>query len=1076
MRRFLPSIFIVMLLWFPLAASGQASNRVPGETWQQFVDPAEAGFDIEKLEAARQKWETLPSSAFMVVADGAVVAAWGDVERRFMCHSVRKSFLSALYGIYWDKGEIDLNKNLADLNLDDEPEPLMETEKRARILDLLKARSGVFHPAAYAGRTDSQRRGSEGPGRYFAYNNWDFNTLATILEMETGADVFEDFDRYFAGQLGMQDWRISDGYYHFELDKSKYPAYPFRLSARDAARFGLLFARDGAWSQERILSRHWVRRSSALYSIDNENYGYGFMWWVFREPRFERHGMYAAMGVGNQMIAVLPDSDIVIVNRANTYDGERTPDEALRDLFGDILDARTGVAVESPRLVAMADAELEMGIAELEPPDLETYLGTWPVPATPLGGPARYEFELREEKGQLVMDSPTSGVFRLYPQKDGSFFQEDSHRRFYPVHDDQGAFAGLATAWSIARAAIDVAAKGETARAAKILAFAGTEESIEYQVAHGIVDLVNGNSSMALAHFQTMISEDKANSVEAAINDHGYALMRAGDLSNALIVLETNTDLFPDSPNTWDSFGEALMANEDLAGARFAYQRSLELDAENNNAIRRLEKITSLSAPTLENEIDALMMKARIPGLARAIIDDYEITRVEYYGLSDVEAREGLDAGQLFEAASLSKPVFATIVLRLVERGEFDLDQPLFEILENDRLAHDERSKALTARIVLSHRTGLPNWGGEKLEFSDYPGTAFGYSGEGFVYLQQVIEKLTGSTLDELAKQEIFEPLGMTNSRFSWKEEEQQRLARPHDDIGTPQQKNPAYQANAAASLHTTAADYARFVHAWMRNELLSPAMTRQALLPTVSVPRLGLDLSKPPEVTRRIAWGLGWGLQLPENAEDGGVVVWHWGDNGPFKAFVAFRPETGDGVVYFANASNGLTIGKDLVKEAVGDMSATFRWLDYSSHDDPGFVTRIEAREAEQKEHYEEAIKLYGKLAQNGINEKQNERRIGWLQDLIDVREKPVSIEVKTLESYAGNYGPRKLYVQDGEFWYQREGRDPYRLVALSENLFMLEGMPGFRIEVELGEDGQPDRLVGHYIQGWKDESARND
>ncbi|NIM63854.1 MAG: serine hydrolase, partial [Acidobacteria bacterium] len=120
-----------------------------------------------------------------------------------------------------------------------------DSEQQARILDLLKARSGVFHPAAYAGRTDSRPRGSEGPGRYFAYNNWDFNTSATILMQETGEDVFEAFDRYFARPLAMEDWRLSDGYYHYERDKSKYPAYPFRMSARDAARFGLLFAREG---------------------------------------------------------------------------------------------------------------------------------------------------------------------------------------------------------------------------------------------------------------------------------------------------------------------------------------------------------------------------------------------------------------------------------------------------------------------------------------------------------------------------------------------------------------------------------------------------------------------------------------------------------------------------------------------------------------------------------------------------------------------------------------------------------------------------------------------------------------
>ena len=97
------------------------SDRIPLDEWMQYTDVADAGFDAAGLEAAKATWETLPSSAFLIVRNGAVVAAWGDVGRRFMCHSVRKSFLSALYGIYWDRGEIDLNKTLADLGIDDTP-------------------------------------------------------------------------------------------------------------------------------------------------------------------------------------------------------------------------------------------------------------------------------------------------------------------------------------------------------------------------------------------------------------------------------------------------------------------------------------------------------------------------------------------------------------------------------------------------------------------------------------------------------------------------------------------------------------------------------------------------------------------------------------------------------------------------------------------------------------------------------------------------------------------------------------------------------------------------------------------
>lgn len=426
----------------PLPQLQAQESRVPGAVWMRYADVVDAGFDAAKLAEARATWEGLPSSAFLVIADGAVVASWGEVERRFMCHSVRKSFLSALYGIYWDRGEIELNKTLADLGIDDWPGPLLESERQARILDLLKARSGVFHPAAYAGRTDSRPRGSEGPGRYFAYNNWDFNTSAYILMQEAGVDVFEAFDEHFASPLRMEDWRISDGYYHYERDKSRYPAYPFRLSARDAARFGLLFARYGLWGDDRILSEHWVNRSSALYSIDTDIMGYGFYWWILRDSRFTPHGMYAALGVGNQFIAVLPKSDIVIVNRANTYEGEGTPMPGLLDLIAEVLDARTGRTSDEPTLVSL-EVEEDPLITHVPEDRLKAFVGEWPYPPAPLGLEVRETIELRLADGHLVGSFPSSGTFRLYLQEDGSFHQEDSFRRFVPVRDDDGVFAGI---------------------------------------------------------------------------------------------------------------------------------------------------------------------------------------------------------------------------------------------------------------------------------------------------------------------------------------------------------------------------------------------------------------------------------------------------------------------------------------------------------------------------------------------------------------------------------------------------------------------------------------------------------
>ncbi len=597
-RRFVFGLILGVLLAAPAASRGQAtSDRVPGDRWMQFADVAQAGFDDGKLEAARTTWEGLPSSAFMVIADGAVVAAWGDVERRFMCHSVRKSFLTALYGIYWDRGEIELNKTLADLGIDDEPSPLLETEKRARILDLLKARSGVFHPAAYAGRTDSRPRGSEGPGRYFAYNNWDFNTAAAILKQETGADVFEAFDQYFGQPLQMDDWRVSDGYYHYERDKSQYPAYPFRMSARDAARFGLLYARDGMWHDQRILSEHWVSRSSALYSIDSDVMGYGFMWWVMREPRFTQHGMYAALGVGNQMIAVLPKSDLVIVNRANTYQGESTPMGPLLDLIEQVLEARTGTAVAEPTLVAL-DVGSDPKVTSVSDDRLAEMVGEWRFSAPPLGMGSLTTVRITAGDGHLVGYAPVAGTFRLYLQPDGTLHEEDSYERYVPVRDDAGSFAGISDTRIIMSGAVRLAADRQSDRVAQLLAMVEGVETVPVGVGRAVVDVLAGRDDSADRAVSQLAERNDPAQVEAEVNATGYALMRMERTEQALEIFQLNTRVFPDAFNTWDSLGEAHMNLGNNDEAIRAYQRSLELNPENTNAETMIERIRSGRPPS----------------------------------------------------------------------------------------------------------------------------------------------------------------------------------------------------------------------------------------------------------------------------------------------------------------------------------------------------------------------------------------------------------------------------------------------------------------------------------------------
>ena len=182
----------------------------PGRSWMQYASPEEAGWSSAKLKEVKAFSEEIGSSAFMIIYDGKIVDQWGEPERRFMCHSVRKSLLSALYGIYVDEGTVDISKTMAELEIDDIHQ-LTDVEKTAKISDLLKARSGVYHPAAYeteAMKKARPERGSHEPGTFWYYNNWDFNTLCHILMMHTKVDFFEDFKERIADPLQMQDFRL----------------------------------------------------------------------------------------------------------------------------------------------------------------------------------------------------------------------------------------------------------------------------------------------------------------------------------------------------------------------------------------------------------------------------------------------------------------------------------------------------------------------------------------------------------------------------------------------------------------------------------------------------------------------------------------------------------------------------------------------------------------------------------------------------------------------------------------------------------------------------------------------------
>ncbi|MBI3709821.1 MAG: serine hydrolase [Proteobacteria bacterium] len=313
----------------PIVARDYDPVGVPRPQWQSIASPASAGWSAERLAHAEAHAGTVGSAAVMIVEDGAVVRAWGPLDHRYKCHSIRKSLLSALYGIYAAEGKIDLHKTLGELGIDDR-QGLTEKEKQATVYDLLLARSGIYHPTGFESermKLIREARDSHGPGTFWMYNNWDFNALGTIFERMTGAGIFDAFRERIAVPCGFEDFRYDDGRKDGEyvdlLPATMHRAYPFRLSARDLARFGLLYLRLGRWGDRQIVPEAWVRQSVLPYS-DAGTYGaYGYMWWVARNGihfpgAIMPEGTYSARGVGGHVLLVVPNRDLVVVHRVDT--------------------------------------------------------------------------------------------------------------------------------------------------------------------------------------------------------------------------------------------------------------------------------------------------------------------------------------------------------------------------------------------------------------------------------------------------------------------------------------------------------------------------------------------------------------------------------------------------------------------------------------------------------------------------------------------------------------------------------------------------------------------------------------
>jgi len=337
-----------------------------------------------------------------------------------------------------------------------------------------------------------------------------------------------------------------------------------------------------------------------------------------------------------------------------------------------------------------------------------------------------------------------------------------------------------------------------------------------------------------------------------------------------------------------------------------------------------------------------LMTAGEVPGLSIVVIRGGKIAWHRAYGVANAETDAPLTDRTIFESASLTKPVFAYAVLKLVDAGVLALDVPLQQYLPEP--VSDERMTRITARMVLAHTTGFQNevMPGQALAVHFTPGSRFSYSGAGFLYLQRVVEHRTRKALAPLMRELVFTPLGMRDSGYVWLPEYETRKAFGHTAGGSVAARRKPTTATVA-TLHTTPLDYARFVVAVMKGIGLKPA-TLRAMLSTQTPVDAGCVMcltGASGRMSDTLSWGLGWAIERTAR----GTAFWHWGENnGEFQNFVMGYPN-GDGVVVFTNSGNGFSIMPEVVDAVLGGPHPAFAWMGYEHYDSPAKVLLRDVR-----------------------------------------------------------------------------------------------------------------------------------
>ncbi len=310
----------------------------------------------------------------------------------------------------------------------------------------------------------------------------------------------------------------------------------------------------------------------------------------------------------------------------------------------------------------------------------------------------------------------------------------------------------------------------------------------------------------------------------------------------------------------------------------------------------------------ISDDLEKLLKDNSIPTLGLGVIENGKLTQIKVYGT--LNGKTTAPYNSLFNVASLTKPVTAMTVLRLVSLGKWNLDEPLYKYFTDPDVANDPRHKKLTTRLVLSHQTGFSNWRwmnkDQKLSFNFDPGTKYQYSGEGFEYLRKAIENKFHKSLEDLAKEMIFQPLNMKDTSYIWNEKkDSQRIVMGYNKNGKQYDIVKNTKANAADDLITSVEDYSNFLIAVMDNKLLSPQVFEEMK-------------AKQVETKKNKYYGLGFEIYDLGNNE---ISLSHSGSHKGVNTFAIILPKTKKGIVIFTNVDDGYKIYETLINQYFGDI-----------------------------------------------------------------------------------------------------------------------------------------------------------